>query len=1004
MRVKASTFAVPPSCKTRKRTRLALALVACLAGSSAYAQSTTGGISGIVKQTGGSPAKVVIRNLDTGAVQERSTDADGRYSANTLAAGRYEVTAEIDGKPVGSSSVQVVPGSSSRVDLDSAAAADAGSAVTLDTVKAVANAVDRGGINPIDMTTPQLNTIVPVKLMDSLAGGRSAISTAQQFLSQVSVANSSGFPRFGGSSGAENRYYVNEFDVTNDRNGYGLTGIPAEAMATSQIIDDTASARYSNALGGSMAQTVKQGTNDFRFGYDLYYTPPLYSRLMEKSPAYRYPDGTYYSYPNGSREGLFDQFLWVSGPIVRDRLFFYVLDRNNPEYTRKSVNTTGTQQTVSTDKLNAPLVNLTWNITDNQQLNVMGERNRYSTYSTVYDLPTRYDTSQRNQRSWSNPQNLQRLLIGNYYWNINDTMTLSVMGGYMSTWALTPTSTSGTDAPYALQYTVDDRSSQSIGASASPNSLLPSTYFKRGYRAAFTWTPGDHQIMFGAENYDVGFNNLSISGENGNYAYHQYTKNTTLPNGVVIPANTPYVQAMYRKSGGAFTTTNRGAFIEDTWKLAPDFVVYAGVRYDQNIGYQLTGREFIDLKTVSPRVGVAWDVFGDGSTKFGAAAGQYTIPLPASINSGVGGITVNRTDYYAYTGINPDGSPILGGKYGDTVTLGSSNPADPRTIASGNIKNTRQNNYTVYLQHKFDSNWQGSVQAKYTFLDRTIETTCDLGPGSPLRNYLAAQGYPNAKISNACILYNPGSAIELTNDLSGTGQMQTITVPASVYGMPRAERTNYQLIGTLTHAESPDEPYFFNVSYTWGHMFGNYEGYFDESTGQSISGSSYAFDYPQLMQGATGDLSNDYRHSLKTMGFYRFRNGFRVGGNITAHTGAPVLCNSFYPNTENTPSGTAAASRGNYSYYCFNKLSPRGSMGRQSFNWTAGLLLAWGRKFGAHDIDVALNVSNVFNHIGEEGAVRNWNDGGYNTINPSYGFPGYQSPRSTSLVIRYTWN
>lgn len=987
-----------------RRTRIALALVACLAATAVHAQSTTGGIFGVITHPSGGPVKVVIRNIDTGATQERTTDESGRFSLATLAPGRYEVGAVIGDQTSAKRNVQVVAGSSSRIDLDLAAPAD-DSTVTLEGVQVTADAVDRGGINPIDVTTPQLNTIVPVKLLDSLAGSRSAISTAQQFLSQVSVANSSGFPRFSGASGGENRYYVNEFDVTNDRNGYGLTGIPAEAMASSQIIDDTASARYSNAMGGSMAQTVKQGTNDFRFGYDLYYTPPTYSRLQRPSPTIRYPDGTYYAYPNGHSQAYINQFFWASGPIIKDRLFFYTVYRNDPPSKGHSVDTSGLTQSESSSRLSWPLLNLTWNISDNQQLNVMGGRNQYSSFSSAYGLPAAFDTNDRKLRSWRNPQNLQRLLIGNYYWNINELMTLSLMGGYMSTWGLTPTSTSGTNDPYAVRYSLDDQTSQNIGLSASPNSLLPSTYFKRGYRAAFTWTPGDHQVTVGAENYDVGFNNQSISGENGNYAYRQYSSDTTLPNGAVIPANTPFVVNAYSKTGGSFTSTNRGAFIEDTWAFAPNWVAYGGLRYDESLGYQLTGQKYLHLKTTSPRLGLAWDVLGDGSTKLGMSVGRYTIPLPASINSGVGGIAERRSDYYAYTGINADGSPILGPRFGDTVTLGSSNPADPRTITSRNLENSSQTNFTVYLQRKLNQNWQGSVQAKYNNLTRTIETTCDLGPGSPLHRYLAEQGYPNPNISNACILYNPGTSLVLTNDLSGTGQMETVTVPASVYGMPDVKRRNYQLIGTLTHAESEEEPYFLNVSYTWGHLYGNYEGYFDETTGQTIAGTSNAFDYPELMQGATGNLSNDYQHSLKVSSFYRFNDlGLRIGGNLSAHTGAPVLCNSYYPNEEDTASGAAAASRGNYAWYCFNELTPRGSIGRQPTYMNIGLLLGWGRRFGEHDLDIALNVDNVFNRSGRDGAVRSWNAGGYNTINPSFGFPSYQAPRSATLVLRYTWN
>lgn len=992
-----------------RATPVAIALSACLAVGLAHAQSTTGGINGIVRQPQPEQLRVVVRNLQTGAALERTPDAQGRYALPTLAPGRYQVQLLRGEAVIASDSTQVVAGTSARVDLtapsDHAPATDGGDdAVNLARVTAVADAVDRGGINPIDVTTPQISTVVPVALLDEMADSRSAISTAGQFLAQVSTANSSGFPRFSGASGAENRYYVNEFDVTNDRSGYGLTGIPAEAMASMQIIDDNAPVRYSNAMGGSLAQTFRQGTNDLRAGYVVYYTPPRYSTLQPAGASYRYPDGRYYSYPNGHGGAYLNQFFWTSGAIVKDRLFFFALLRNDPAYEFSSVASTGLTQSRTIDKLNWPMLNLTWNISDGQQLNLMAGRNSYNKFTANYDLQTPYDAGTGSQRNWTDNRNLQELLIGNYFWNINDSMTLSLMGGYMSTWSKTPTSTSDSSDPYVLEYALDDTSSRNIGLAASPNSLLPSTYFKRGYRAAFTWTPGDHQIGIGAENYDVGFNNLQIQGDNGYFRYRQYSDDTPLPNGVVIPAMTPFVERFYQRTGGSFNSTNRGIFAEDTWAFAPNWVLYAGVRRDESIGRQVTGRRYLSLKTTSPRVGLAWDMLGDGSTKLGFNWGRYTIPLPASINAIVGGRTDLRSDYFDYAGRNADGSPILGAQYGDTVTVGSSNPSDPRTIASGNIRNSMQENLTVYLQRKLSQNWQGSVQAKYNDLKRTIETTCDIGPGSAARDYLAGLGYPDPQITNACILYNPGSSLRLTNDFNGDGALETVTIPNTIYRMPEAKRRNYQLIGTLTHAESTEQPYFLTMSYAWGHQYGNYEGYYDETTGQSIASSSYAFDYPELTEGATGNLSNDYRHNLKARGFYRWRNGLRLGGSVSAHTGGPRLCNSYYPNTEGSQPGAAAASYGNFAYYCNETLTPRGSLGRLPTFVSFGLIAGWGRKFGEHNVDVALNVSNVFNREGIAGRVRGWNAGGYNTISPTYGFPSYQSPRSVGLVGRYTWN
>jgi hypothetical protein len=81
--------------------------------SGAYAQSTAS-ISGVVKDTDGSVmpgASVVIKNDSSGASQEVTTDAAGRYQATALGAGSYTVSATLSGfKTATAKGVQVAPG------------------------------------------------------------------------------------------------------------------------------------------------------------------------------------------------------------------------------------------------------------------------------------------------------------------------------------------------------------------------------------------------------------------------------------------------------------------------------------------------------------------------------------------------------------------------------------------------------------------------------------------------------------------------------------------------------------------------------------------------------------------------------------------------------------------------------------------------------------------------------------------------------------------------------
>lgn len=79
---------------------LVLALAGCLMSSAAWAQATSGTISGTVTDQSGASAggaTVSVRNLDTNVTRTAATEADGRFNFPGLLVGRYELTAELKG-------------------------------------------------------------------------------------------------------------------------------------------------------------------------------------------------------------------------------------------------------------------------------------------------------------------------------------------------------------------------------------------------------------------------------------------------------------------------------------------------------------------------------------------------------------------------------------------------------------------------------------------------------------------------------------------------------------------------------------------------------------------------------------------------------------------------------------------------------------------------------------------------------------------------------------------
>jgi len=80
------------------------------------------------------------------------------------------------------------------------------------------------------------------------------------------------------------------------------------------------------------------------------------------------------------------------------------------------------------------------------------------------------------------------------------------------------------------------------------------------------------------------------------------------------------------------TNGNAGVFIEDEWRVSPRLFVHGGIRYDVQ---RLPSIVKTDRDNVAPRLGLAFDPRGDGSSVIRAAAGIYydRIPLRAVANA-----------------------------------------------------------------------------------------------------------------------------------------------------------------------------------------------------------------------------------------------------------------------------------------------------------------------------------------------------------------------------------
>ena len=282
-------------------------------GSSAFAEDgTSGTLNGKVLSSSGasiSGAAVSVSSTSTGVSRSGVTGSDGSISMPLLAIGTYNVSISAGGYTTLDDSVRIRLGNTSYNFVLSSG----------DMEEMVVTAGARQ-VKDFDSTTTGISVDVD-ELINTTPIARNI--TAIQLLAPGTQSGDSAFGNLasiGGSSPAENVYIVNGLNTTNFRNFTGSSSVPFEFYEQVEVKTGGYQAEFGKATGGVVNAVTKSGSNDWEFGFNVSYTP---DSLIEDKP------DTYSSRNNLDERDFMETNVWVSGPIIKDMLFFYLLV--NPE-------------------------------------------------------------------------------------------------------------------------------------------------------------------------------------------------------------------------------------------------------------------------------------------------------------------------------------------------------------------------------------------------------------------------------------------------------------------------------------------------------------------------------------------------------------------------------------------------------------------------------------------------------------------------------------------------
>lgn len=293
-------------------TSIALGLVA---GPALMAQTSAGALDGAVLTKAGVPitgAKVIVSSKALFAPKTFITDAKGEWKAFLLPPGDYDVTATKDGYVAASArNVRVGIGGTIRQDLSLTPMKEA--AATVEVV---------GSVGTVDKTDTKSAANFSEDTLATLAtalgdrGFNGALSVAPGVITETPSA----MPTIRGGTISATNFTVNGADVKDQLQGQ-VTGdwYVDDNIEDVQVVLSPLNARYGRAAGGSVNVVTKTGSNDFSGSIRSTFTRQSW-------------DATSAQFPNPLSDSL--QRTWnvvVSGPIIKDRLWFNVATILSPE-------------------------------------------------------------------------------------------------------------------------------------------------------------------------------------------------------------------------------------------------------------------------------------------------------------------------------------------------------------------------------------------------------------------------------------------------------------------------------------------------------------------------------------------------------------------------------------------------------------------------------------------------------------------------------------------------